>query len=102
MDFTTNVKGTSIGRKHKKRHTKINPKTIKKIQISMNTYCKYKWIKMIHQKCTDCFNGYKKKIHIYTHAAYNRPTSDLETHTDWEWEYGKIYSLQWKSKENSE
>ena len=24
--------------------------------------------------------GYKNKIHIY--AAYKRPTSDLETHTD--------------------
>ena len=70
MDFTTNVKGTSIGRKHKKRHTKINPKTIKKIQINMNTYCKYKWIKIIHQKCTDCFNGYKKKIHIYINRRY--------------------------------
>ena len=25
-------------------------------------------------------NGYKNKTHIY--AAYRRPTSDLETHTD--------------------
>ena len=26
-------------------------------------------------------NGYKNKIHTY--AIYKRPTSDLETHTDW-------------------
>ena len=32
-------------------------------------------------KDTDWLNGYKTKTHIY--AAYRRPTSDLETNTDW-------------------
>ena len=41
---------------------------------------------------TDWLNRYKNKTHIF--AAYKRPTSDLQTHTDWKWEYGKIYSMQ--------
>lgn len=51
------LKGNPIGRKLKKTY-KDNLKQYKKIQISINTYCKYKWIKMICQKDTDCFNGY--------------------------------------------
>ena len=31
-------------------------------------------------KDTVWLNGYRNKTHIY--AAYKRPTSDLETHTD--------------------
>ena len=38
-------------------------------------------------KDTDWMNGYKNKAHIY--AVYKRPTSVLETHTDWKSEEGK-------------
>ena len=43
-------------------------------------------------KDTNCLNGYKNNIRIY--AVYKRPTSVLETHTDWKWEGGKRYSMQ--------
>ena len=43
-------------------------------------------------KDTDWMNGYKNKTHIY--AAYKRPTSVVETYTDWKWEYGKRYFMQ--------
>ena len=43
-------------------------------------------------KDTDWLNGYKNKTHIY--AVYKRPTSGLETHTDWKWVDGKRYSMQ--------
>ena len=43
-------------------------------------------------KDTDWLNEYKNKTHIY--AVYKRPTSVLETHTDWKWEDGKRYSMQ--------
>ena len=43
-------------------------------------------------KGTNCLNGYKNNIRIY--AVYKRPTSVLETHTDWKWEGGKRYSMQ--------
>ena len=42
-------------------------------------------------------NGYKMKTHIF--AAYKRPISDLETHTDWKQKDGKWYPCKWKSKE---
>ena len=42
---------------------------------------------MLQPKVTDRLNGYKTKTQIY--AVYKRPTSDLETHTDWKW--GDIY-----------
>ena len=35
---------------------------------------------MFQPKDTDWLNGYKNKTCIY--AVYNRPTSDLGTHTD--------------------
>ena len=35
-------------------------------------------------------------------AVYKRPTSDLGTHTDWEWEDGKRYSTQVVIKRNWE
>ena len=34
-------------------------------------------------------NGYKNMTHTYA-----TPTSDLETHTDWEWKDGKRHSMQ--------
>ena len=47
---------------------------------------------MLHPKATGSLNGYKNKTHI--HAVYNRPTSDLGTHTDWKLGDGKRYSMQ--------
>ena len=41
---------------------------------------------------TDWLNGYKKKTSIYT--VYKKPTSDLKTHIDWNWEDGKIFSMR--------
>ena len=38
---------------------------------------------MFQQKAADWLNIYKGKTSIY--AAYKRPTSGLETHTDWRW-----------------
>ena len=38
---------------------------------------------MLSPKDTDWLNGYKNKSHIF--AVYKRPTSDLETHTEWKW-----------------
>ena len=48
---------------------------------------------------TDWLNGYKNKTHIY--AADKRPTSDLETHTDWKQKDGKGYSMWMETKRNS-
>ena len=43
----------------------------------------------MHQpKDTDSLKEYKNKTHVY--AVYKRPTSDLETHTDWKKKNGKI------------
>ena len=47
-------------------------------------------------KDTDWLNGYKNKTHIY--AVYKRPSSVLETHTDWKWVDGKRYSMQMEIK----
>ena len=47
-------------------------------------------------KDTDWLNGYKNKTQIY--AFYKRPTSVLETHTDWKWVDGKRYSMQMEIK----
>ena len=47
-------------------------------------------------KDTDWLNGYKNKTHIY--AVYKRPTSVLDTHTDWKWVDGKRYSMQMEIK----
>ena len=47
-------------------------------------------------KDSDWLNGYKNKTHIY--AVYKRPTSVLETHTDWKWVDGKRYSMQMEIK----
>ena len=58
----------------------------------------------MHQpKDTDWLNGYKTKTHMY--AAYRRPNSDLETHTDRKQKDGKRYTMwmetnkkpEWKS-----
>ena len=52
--FTTYAKGTSLGRKHKrkKRPTENKPKTIKKLVTGshINNYLKHKWIKCTNQK----------------------------------------------------
>ena len=50
-------------------------------------------------KHIDWLNGYKSKTHIY--AVYKRPTSVLETHTDWKWEDGKRYSMQMEKKKKA-
>ena len=39
---------------------------------------------------------HKNKTHIY--AVEKRPTSDLGTHTDWNWRDGKRYSMQMEIK----
>ena len=41
-------------------------------------------------------NGYKNKTYIY--AVCKRPTSDLETHTNWKWDDEKRHSMQMKIK----
>ena len=52
--FTTNAKGTSLGRKHKRRKTPTitNPKPFKNgnRNIHINNYLKCKWIKCSNQK----------------------------------------------------
>ena len=44
---------------------------------------------MPQPKDKDWLNGYKNKTPIY--AVYKRPTSNLGTHTDWEWGMEKIF-----------
>ena len=46
---------------------------------------------MLQPKDIDWLNVYKNKTHIY--AVYRRPTSDLGTHTEWNWGDGKRYSI---------
>ena len=52
--FTTNAKGTSLGRKHKRRKTptKANPKQLRNgnRNIHIDNYLKCKWIKRSNQK----------------------------------------------------
>ena len=55
---------------------------------------------MLQPKDTAWLNGYKNKAHIY--ADYNKPTSDVKVHIDWEWEDGKIDSMQMGSKRKLE
>ena len=76
-------KGPYIANKHKRkeRPTKTNTKQSRKMPIG--TY-----ISIINLNVNGLnvstksyrLNGYKNKTHMY--AAYRRPTSDLETHTD--------------------
>ena len=54
---------------------------------------------MLQPKDTDWLNGYKNKTHIY--AVYKKPTSGLQTHIDWKWEDGKIYSMEMGSKKKA-
>ena len=65
--FTTNVKGTYIVKKYKKRKgsTKSNPNNLENGNRNMyiNNYFKCKWIKCSNQK-TDWLNAYKNKTHI--------------------------------------
>ena len=44
---------------------------------------------ILKPKDTYWLNGYKNKTCIYD--AYKRPTSDLQTHTDWKWGDEKRY-----------
>ena len=54
---------------------------------------------MLQPKVKDWLNGYKNKTPIY--AVYKRPTSSLEMHTDWKWEAGKRYFMQFSSVSQS-
>ena len=47
---------------------------------------------MPQPKDKDRLNGYKNKTPIY--VVYKRPTSRLETNTDWKWRAGKKI-FQW-------
>ena len=51
---------------------------------------------MLQPKGSDWLSGYRNKTHIYT--VYKRPTSDLETQTDWKQKDGKIYSMEMEIK----
>ena len=51
---------------------------------------------MLQPKDTDWLNGYKKKTHIY--AVYQRPTSDLGTHTDKVRGWKKIFHVNGNQK----
>ena len=51
---------------------------------------------MPQPKDKDWLNGYKNKTLIY--AVYERPTSNLGTHTDWKWRAGKSYFTQMETK----
>ena len=81
--FTKNAKGTSLGRKHKRRKslTITNPKQLRMV---IGTYI---WITILNvnglnapNKIQRRLNGYKNKTCIY--VFYKRPTSDLGTPTD--------------------
>ena len=82
--FTTNVKGTYIVKKHKRKKKDLQnqPQTIKKMVIG--TYMPIITLNVsgltLQPKDTDWLNGYKNKIHIY--AVYKKPTSYLKTHID--------------------
>ena len=53
---------------------------------------------MLQPENTGLLNGYKNKTHIY--AVYNRPTSDLGTHTTESEGMEKDMTCKWKSKES--
>ena len=92
MSFTTNAKGTSLGRKHKtrKRPTKNKPKTIKKMVIEIkkkkengnriihiDNYLKCQWIKYTNQKTKTSWGG-QEHVHLCVFTYYitllNLPT----------------------------
>ena len=54
ISFTTNLKGTYTGKKHRRRKKiyKINPKQLRKWKrnIYINNYFKWKWIKCSNQE----------------------------------------------------
>ena len=45
------------------------------------------------------YEGILKKTHL--HAAYKKLTSDLKTHRDWKWKYGKRYFMQMEKKKKA-
>ena len=51
---------------------------------------------MLQTKDIDWLNRYKNKTHIY--AVYQRPTSDLGSHTHWKWGDGKIFHTNGNQK----
>ena len=55
---------------------------------------------MLQPKYTDWLNGYKNKTHIY--AVYERPTSNLGTHTDYKQGDGKRYSMKMETNRKLE
>ena len=52
---------------------------------------------MLQPTGIEWLNGYKTR-HMY--AAYKKLTSDLKTHTDWNWRDGKGIPCKWKLKES--
>ena len=82
--FTTNVNGTYIVKKYRRRKKsyKIKLRTIKKMAIG--TYISLITLNVnvlnAQPKDTDWLNGYKNKTQIY--AVYKKQTSDLKTHID--------------------
>ena len=65
-----------------KKHLQNQPQRIKKMAIG--TYISIITLNVNGLNVSTKsyrLNGYKNKTHMY--AAYRRPTSDLETHTDW-------------------
>ena len=80
--FTTNAKGTSLGRKHKrrKRLTITNPKNKKMV---IGTYISKTTLRVnglnAPTKRHKLSEWIQKQDHIY--AVYKRPTSNLGTHT---------------------
>ena len=55
---------------------------------------------MLQPKDTGSLNGSKNKTHIY--AVYERPTSNLGTHTDYKQGDGKRYSMKMETNRKLE
>ena len=83
-NFTTNVKGTYIVKKYKRRKKiyKINPQTIKKMAIGMYVSIITLNVNGLNAetKRHRLAGWIQNKTHIYT--VYKKPTSDLKTRID--------------------
>ena len=55
---------------------------------------------MLQPNDIDKWNKDKNKTHIY--AVYKKITSDLRTHTEWNWGDGKRYPMQMEIKSKLE
>ena len=95
-NLATNTEGTYIASKYTRKTYKNKHKTTKKMPVG--TYVSLITLNingLMHQpKDTDWLNGYKNKTLQETNCCLQRPTSDLETHTDWKQKDGKRYSMQ--------